>query len=228
MQINTMSKKYSYPGFFIALEGPEGSGKSTLAKKLKSYFENHQIDAIFTREPGGTNVEVCQQLRNLLLDHPGLDKKTEVLLFAANRCEHINKLILPALNDNKIVVCDRFVDSSLAYQGFARNNGYKQVLKINQFATSKLVPDLTIFIDVKPEVGLNRIKNNRKNEMNHLDNESLQFHNAVYDGYQKIIKKNKQRYVVIDGNTDPDTILKNVIAAINEKLKKGAYFYHEV
>ncbi len=223
-----MNNKFSYPGFFIALEGPEGSGKSTLSKNLEAYFKAKNINAIFTREPGGSNVAVCQELRKLLLDHPGLDKKTEVLLFAANRCEHINKLILPALNDSKIVVCDRYVDSSLAYQGFARNNGYKQVLKINQFATNKLVPDLTIFIDVKPEVGLNRIKTNRQEEMNHLDNESLQFHHAVYDGYQKIIKKNKKRYVVIDGNNDPKTILKLVIDAINKKLQKGDYFYHEV
>ncbi len=223
-----MNKKHSYPGFFIALEGPEGSGKSTLSKKLQAYLQAHHIDAVFTREPGGSEVDVCQKIRALLLDHSGLDSRTEVLLFAANRSEHVTKLIIPALTNQKIVVCDRYVDSSLAYQGFARGIGYKQVFHINQFATRKLVPDLTFFIDVTPEVGLNRIKNHRQDEMNHLDQESINFHHQVYDGYKKIISKHKRRYVVIDGTQPVDVILKQVIEAINKKLKQGAYCYHEI
>ncbi len=223
-----MNNQHSYPGFFVALEGPEGSGKSTLCKNIKEYFDSKNIDAIFTREPGASQVEVCHEIRSLLLDHKGLDSRTEVLLFAANRSEHVTKLIIPSLEDKKIVVCDRYVDSSLAYQGFAREIGYEAVYNINQFATRNLVPDLTVFIDIQPEVGLDRIKSNRSNEMNHLDQESIDFHHKVYEGYKQIIAKNKERYVIINGNQPIENIFKEVIAAMNKKLKEGKYFYHEI
>lgn len=228
LNLISMNNKIAYPGFFISLEGPEGSGKSTLAKKLKSYLKEKKIDAIFTREPGGSDVAVCNQIRSLLLDNHGLDKRTEVLLFAANRSEHITKLIIPALTNKQIVVCDRYVDSSLAYQGFARGIGYKNVLKINQFATRKLLPDLTIFIDVPPAVGLKRIENSRPEEINHLDQESLSFHETVYAGYKKLAAKNKKRFVVIDGQQPVEVIFQAVLKAINKKLAQGKHYYHEI
>ncbi len=223
-----MNKPKQQQGLFITIEGTEGSGKTSICKKLEEYFNAHNIESVFTREPGGSYVDSCQKIRELLLTHNDLDAHTEVLLFAANRCEHINKLIKPALNEGKIVVCDRFVDSSLAYQGMGREVGIKKVKEINDFAIQELEPDLTIFIDLAPEIGLERIKKFRSNEINHLDQAPLMFHQKVYEGYKLINKSNKKRIKTVEGNQKIEDIFKDIIKIINDKLKEGKYRYYEI
>lgn len=216
-------------GFFLALEGPDGSGKSTISKMIVKLLEQKSIPYILTREPGCNELEVCKDIRKLILDNnSNINPKTEALLFAANRSEHVEKIIRPALEENKFIVCDRYIDSSIAYQGFGRNLGYKNILDINMFATDHLLPDLTIFINIKPNVGLERIKRNRNDEINRLDKEEINFHQKVYDGYIKIIKKNKKRYVLIDGNKNIDEVFDEIIKEINYFIRKRAFFINEI
>lgn len=215
-------------GFFLAIEGPDGSGKSTIAKHLEELLKNKNIDYVITREPGCNDVSVCKSIRSLLLENSEMSAKTEALLFAANRSEHIEKLIKPSIKNNKFIICDRYVDSSIAYQGFGRDLGYRDVLTINNFATDELRPDLVIFIDINPEEAMKRIINHRQHEVNRLDNEKIDFHKKVYEGYKYIIKKNKKEYKIIDGQKLIDEILEEVIKNINERLKSGEFFIDEI
>ncbi len=224
-----MNKKNQIPqGLFITIEGPEGAGKTTICKMLQEYLNTHDIANVFTREPGGYQVNICQNIRQLLLENNNLDPHTEALLFAANRCEHVQQLVKPSLSEGKIVVCDRFVDSSLAYQGAGRELGIKEVEAINDFALQGLEPDVTIFIDLPPEIGLARINQFRAHEKNHLDEAPLAFHQQVYQGYQHIIKHHKKRFHVVNGQQSLEEILHTIITIINKKLKEGNYSYHEI
>src|SRR5690606_3975219 len=152
-----------------------------------------------TREPGGS--KIAEEIRNVILniDNVNMDYRTEVLLLAASRRQHLSEIIIPALNEGKIIICDRYVDSSLAYQGYARGLGIDEVFEINKYATEGILPDLTIYIDVDPNIGLARIKNNRR-KVDRLDLEKISFHQKVREGYLKIAKIFKDRIVVIDGN----------------------------
>lgn len=172
-------------GLFITFEGGECSGKTTLIKALKEYYEAKNYNTIVTREPGGT--PIAEQIRNVILDNNNvaMTSKCEALLYAASRMQHVEEKILPALKEGKLVFCDRFLDSSLAYQGYARGLGFDLVLKANQFVLDYL-PDVTILIDIKPEVALKRLST-RTDKVNRLDAESLKFHQLVYEGYEKIL-----------------------------------------
>jgi len=185
-------------GKFITFEGPDGSGKGTIIKYVKKFLEKNKIDYILTREPGG--IEISEEIREIILNkkHLNMDERTEALLYAAARRQHLIEIVMPALAKGKIVICDRFVDSSLAYQGFARGIGIDEVLKINQFAIDKLMPDLTLFLNVRPEVGLERINKSKVRKKDRLDLESIDFHKKVYEGYNKVLERYPNRITSID------------------------------
>lgn len=194
-------------GKFITFEGPEGAGKTTIQNLLKEKLEQDGYPCIQTREPGG--IEIAEQIRNVILDkrNTKMDGKTEALLYAAARRQHLVERIIPALNEGKIVLCDRFIDSSLSYQGFARSLGIEEVYQINQFAIDGVLPDITLLFDIDPEMGLRRIKKNEDREVNRLDLETLHFHKKVREGYLLLHERFPKRIVKIDANQPVEKVL---------------------
>ena len=194
---------------FITFEGPEGAGKTSVIQAIQQKLkENNNV--VFTREPGG--IEIAEKIRAIILNpaHTAMHERTEALLYAAARAQHFYEKVEPALKEGKFVLCDRFIDSSLAYQGHARGLGMEDVLSINQFAIGTRLPDITIFFDVKPEVGLARINANRQDEINRLDKENAAFHEMVYEGYQKVISKHQNRFIVVDASMPLDEVIEEV------------------
>lgn len=198
-------------GLFITFEGGECSGKTTIIKEICKALEERKISYISTREPGG--IDIAEQIRNIILDvnNTAMTEETEALLYAASRMQHLKERVLPALERGEIVICDRFLDSSLAYQGYARKLGMDSILKINHFALEHL-PDLTLFIDVKPEVALKRLAN--RNKTDRLDLEDITFHNDVYEGYDQVCKKYPERIRRIDGNQDLEKVCSDCIDVV--------------
>lgn len=205
-------------GTFITFEGGEGSGKTTIAKKVKEILQQEGYHVILTREPGG--VEIAEKIRDIIHDkkYTNMDRKTEALLYAASRRQHLVEKIIPALERGDIIICDRYVDSSLVYQGIARGIGIDEVYHMNLFATENILPKRTIFFDIKPEEGLKRIEKNKDREVNRLDLESLDFHQKVYDGYLKICDKFPERIVKIDASLDIENVLLQVLEKMREVL----------
>lgn len=205
---------------FITLEGPDGSGKTTIAKMVVETLEKLGYQVVFTREPGG--ISISEQIRDIILnkENTEMDGRTEALLYAASRRQHIAQKILPALKENKIVICDRFLDSSLAYQGVGRGIGIDEVLSINQFAIDNTMPDLTIYFDISPEVGIQRINSNKNREVNRLDLEKLSFHHRVRNGYLELAKRFPDRYVIINAALPLEEVASNALKAIKERLQK--------
>ena len=205
---------------FITIEGTEGSGKTTVAKELAKLLTTNGYEVVHTREPGGT--PISESIRNVILDknNTSMDGRTEALLYAASRRQHLVEKIWPALKEGKIVLCDRFLDSSLAYQGYARGLGYDEVLNINLFATENTYPDLTLFFVIEPEAGLQRIAKNKNREVNRLDLENLPFHQKVYDAFIELSKKFPERYVTIDASQSLEQVIKDAYNAILERLGK--------
>lgn len=203
---------------FITIEGGEGSGKTSIIKLLLEDLKKENIDAISTREPGGS--KIAEQIRNVILnvDNVNMDYMTEALLYAASRRQHLEEVVKPAIDGGKLVICDRYIDSSLAYQGYARNLGIDNVYNINMYATNGFLPDLTILIDIPPEVGLERIKKNSR-EVDRLDLEKISFHKKVHEGYLLVSKKFSSRIVIVDGNKPLDDVYKDVKKIIEERLK---------
>ena len=183
-------------GLFIVFEGGEGSGKSTMIEKVFSWLNEKNIDCIKTREPGG--IEISEKIREVILDknNINMDAKTEALLYAAARRQDLFEKVIPALEEGKIVLCDRFIDSSLAYQGYARGIGIDEIYKINEFAIGDYMPDISILFDIEPEIGLARINKDKQREVNRLDLEALEFHNMVREGYHKVFKQNNKMKMV--------------------------------
>jgi dTMP kinase len=198
---------------FITFEGPEGSGKTSVIQEVYKALKDLGYDVIVTREPGG--VTISERIRSLLLDYQdeSMDQRTEALLFAASRRQHVIEIIKPALESGKIVLCDRYIDSSLAYQGVARGLGIEEVYHLNLFAIETYIPDLTLFIDIAPETGLKRVKKNQR-AMNRLDLETLDFHQKVYEGYQTLLGIEPDRIKRIDGNTTIEEVSKQAIQMI--------------
>ena len=200
---------------FITFEGPEGSGKTTVLNQInKLLSENYNV--ISTREPGG--VSTGEEIRNILLDGENIDIRTEALLFAASRREHLVEKVIPALKNNKVVLCDRYIDSSLAYQGHARGIGIEEVKKINEFAINGLYPDLTIYLDIDVEVGRERILKNQRSQ-NRLDKETLTFHQKVIEGYKTLIKTNPERFKVVDATQNIESVVSDTYEIILSYLK---------
>lgn len=207
-------------GLFITLEGGEGAGKTTIANAVIDKLSTIGIETLYTREPGG--IKIAEKIREVILDrdHTEMDCRTEALLYAAARRQHLVEKVKPAMDEGRIVLCDRFVDSSIVYQGYARGIGMDEVREINQFAIEGFMPDLTIFFDIKPEIGLARIAANDSREVNHLDLEGLAFHELVYEGYKKQAKMNPERIVSVDATNSVETLTDEVCALILSKLNK--------
>ena len=206
---------------FITFEGPDGSGKSTIIKKVYEKLINDGFDIVLTREPGGT--PIAEKIRDIILDNSNvaLDARTEALLYAASRRQHLVEKIRPALKEGKIVLCDRFLDSSLAYQGGGRNLGVQNVLNINLFATENTYPDLTLFFDIDPELGLKRVSQDKKRVADRLDNENENFHEKVYSTFKEIVKTNSQRIITIDASKSIEEVTECAYKTIKEKLKNN-------
>lgn len=203
---------------FITFEGPDGSGKSTVIKKVYELLVKDGYEIVLTREPGGT--PIAEKIRDIILDNSNqaLDPRTEALLYAASRRQHLVEKIWPALKEGKIVLCDRFLDSSLAYQGGGRSLGIDNVLNINLFATENTYPDLTLFFDVSPEVGLARVSKDKKRIADRLDNETENFHDKVYETFKKIVREHKDRIISIDASKPIEEVVKNAYEIIKAKL----------
>lgn len=204
-------------GLFITFEGNDGSGKTTISRMAYERLKEAGYPVIYTREPGG--IEIAEQIRHIILDpeNTAMDARCEALLYAASRRQHLVEKVLPALAENKIVLCDRFIDSSLAYQGVARNIGIDEVLKINEFAIEGHMPYATIFLSVSLETGLQRVSS--RGNLDRLDQESMEFHMNVAAGYEIVKERFKERMHIIDANNDVDQVLKDTLSALEEIMK---------
>ncbi|WRP06667.1 dTMP kinase [Rossellomorea aquimaris] len=207
-------------GLFITVEGPEGAGKSTILTKIFNRLLKEGFDVIQTREPGG--ISIAEQIREVILNtgNTEMDKRTEALLYAAARRQHLVEKVIPALEEGKIVICDRFIDSSLAYQGNARGIGMQEVMNINQFAIEDKMPDLTLYFDIDPEEGLKRIAKHNGREVNRLDLESVDFHTLVREGYQKLMKQYPDRIQVIDASQSKEAVFDEAYGIVTDYLNK--------
>ena len=209
-------------GLFITVEGPDGAGKSTLVKKLNKKLQDVlTVPFIATREPGGS--DIAEKIREVIidLDNKEMDAKTEALLFAASRRQHIIETIQPALNRGEVVLCDRFVDSSIAYQGAGREIGVEEVATLNQFATENLTPDLTLYLDVDAQIGLNRIGHKNSNrKKDRLELEEVSFHNRVRDAYLVLLDNNADRMALIDATKSPNEVLEAAWTVLKNELIK--------
>lgn len=204
--------------YFITLEGGEGSGKTTALKKLAERLTADGFEVVTTREPGG--IEIAEKIREVILDrmHTAMDARTEALLYAAARRQHLVERVLPALQAGKIVLCDRFVDSSLAYQGHARGLGLDDVLAINEFAIEGHMPELTLYFDVNPKTGLARIDLDQGREFNRLDEESLAFHYKVREGYLLLLGRYPERMQLINAENELDEVVADAYEALQRFL----------
>ncbi|MCK7486530.1 MAG: dTMP kinase [Bacillus subtilis] len=205
-------------GKFVTFEGTEGSGKTSIIAQIEAYFKTKGYPVLSTREPGG--IRISEKIRDILLDksHTEMDPRTEALLFAASRRQHLVEKIAPALAQGMLVLCDRYVDSSLVYQGIARGLGVDEVFAINKFAIEDAMPDLTIFIDVTPDVGLARVFKNKNREVNRLDLEQRDFHKMIYDGYHRLMRAYPDRIVGIAGERPITDVAADAIRLIEKTL----------
>lgn len=202
---------------FITFEGPEGSGKTSILAKLKEKFANEGTDIITTREPGGG--VISEEIRKIILnkEHTLMDPWTEVLLYIASRRQHLVEKVFPELKTDKVIICDRFSDSTLAYQGYGRKLDINKINSIQDMAFDNFKPNLTILFDVSPEVGLQRIQQ-RQSENDRLDKETLEFHQLVYQGYHEIAKNNPERIKVVDASKSFDEVLGEVYQIIKQYI----------
>ena len=208
-------------GLFITIEGNDGSGKSTVIQSLKEQLAKLNLEVCYTREPGGSYV--AEKIREVILDNDNIamDDKTEALLYAASRRQHLKETVFPALEEGKIVVCDRFIDSSLTYQGIARGLGVDEVLNMNMFATEGFMPHLTIYLLVDPKIGLER-KSHQK-ELDRLEHEKLEFHEKVYNGYLMLADRFKDRVRIVNGNVTIEEECKAVNDIILSFIKERGF-----
>lgn len=209
-------------GMFITFEGPEGAGKTTILNKLKDILQEQGYKVLQTREPGG--ISISEQIREVLLnkENGAMDERTEALLYAAARRQHLVEKVLPALEEGTMVLCDRFIDSSLAYQGYARGLGVDAVYQINRFAIGETMPNLTLYFDIDPKEGLARIQANEDREVNRLDMEKLSFHEKVREGYLMLVDRFPERMKVVEASASIEMVLEKSLAIIQDYVKKQA------
>ncbi|MCK8625034.1 dTMP kinase [Apilactobacillus xinyiensis] len=209
-------------GKFVTFEGPDGAGKTTVMNEVLEVLKKDLAEnLVLSREPGGNNIS--EQIRNIILnpDNTSMDYRTEALLYAASRRQNITQTILPAIKQGKLVLCDRFLDSSIAYQGGGRGIGDDLILKMNQFATEGFEPDLTLYFDIPVSVGLARIAKNRSDsEIDRLDQETKSFHERVHAAYKKIISNDSGRIKVIDATQPIDKVVAETLKIIQDFYKK--------
>jgi len=211
-------------GFFMTIEGGEGAGKTTILRGIADWLEARGWHVVVTREPGG--IPIAEKIRDVILDraHTDMDARTEALLYAAARRQHLVQKVEPALAAGAAVLCDRFVDSSLAYQGHARGLGIEEVWSINRFAIGGRMPDLTLYLDVTPEIGLTRIRSAGGREINRLDLEDLSFHRKVREGYLLLADRHPDRFVTIDAEQPPERVLEQALQETDKRLKGFSRF----
>ena len=207
-------------GLFVTIEGVEGCGKTTIGKMIVDKLISDGYEVIYTREPGG--IEIAEQIRKVILDvnNTNMDARTEALLYAASRRQHLVEKVIPALKENKVIICDRFVDSSLAYQGHARGLGIEKVYEINKFAIDTVMPDLTLLFDLDPKLGLERINANKSREVNRLDLEKLEFHKLVREGFLIIENLEPNRVKKVDASKTIEEVFNDAYSIISEALKR--------
>ena len=205
-----------HKGLFITFEGNDGSGKTTISKKVYEALLEKGYPVIYTREPGG--IEIAEKIRTIILDpnHTAMDARCEALLYAASRRQHLIEKVLPALETGKIVLCDRFIDSSLAYQGIGRGIGIDEVLKINQFAIESYMPDATFFLRVSLETGMQRV--NARGNLDRMDLEANDFHCRVSEGYEKVKEMFAERMIEIDAEADMETVFQATLDKCEELI----------
>ena len=202
---------------FITLEGPEGSGKSTQALMLAQFLSDNGFSVVTTREPGGTSIGY--QIRGVLHDvaNEEMESETEFLLYSASRAQLVREVIRPALLESKVVLCDRYADSSIAYQGYGRGLDLETLLAVTEFATGGLVPDLTLLLDIDVEQGLSR-RIDGDEEMNRLDLQEIAFHQRVRDGYHQLAAAGPERWVLVDAGRRPEEIQRDLRRIVLERL----------
>jgi dTMP kinase len=205
-------------GWFITLEGPEGSGKTTQLRQLTTWMHAEGFDPVVTREPGGT--PIGEVIRDLLHDcgHTAMASETEILLYSASRAQHVAEVIRPALESGRIVLCDRYSDSTYAYQGYGRGLCLEDLRRITAFATQGLTPDLTLYLDVLPEIGLRRREQSGE-ALNRLDREALAFHRRVREGYLMLMAEDPARWRRVDATGPVDEVQKQLREIVLASLK---------
>lgn len=210
------------PSIFITFEGPEGSGKSTQIKLLQQYLTGRGISVVVTREPGGT--PAGDRIRSVLLDKDcgSLEPETELFLMLAQRSEHLRKVILPALQAGKTVLCDRYFDSSMAYQGYARGLQPDRVRSIHEAFLPGFLPDLTVLLRISPEKGLDRARHGGNKQLDRIESEALAFHQRVLAGYDSVAAEEPERFVVVEAEGEPETIFAHIIAGLSSRYPELA------
>ncbi|KRK99073.1 dTMP kinase [Companilactobacillus futsaii] len=206
-------------GIFISFEGPDGAGKTTALEKLLPLLkERTDKEVVLSREPGGSII--AEKIRKIILDihDEEMDPRTEALLYAAARRQHLVDAVLPALDEGKVMLSDRFVDSSIAYQGGGRQIGTKEVGEINDFAIDGHLPDLTVYFNITPEVGLSRIRKDHEGAMDRLEKEALSFHQRVYDSYIEIVKNNPDRIKAVDASQPVEKVVADALDVIIKRF----------
>ncbi|MDE3840511.1 dTMP kinase [Bacillus methanolicus] len=206
-------------GVFITVEGPEGAGKTTIIGMLADELEKEGHKVLKTREPGG--IEIAEQIRKVILDknNTAMDPRTEALLYAAARRQHLVEKVKPALESGMIVLCDRFIDSSLAYQGYARGLGIEDVFSINRFAIEEMMPELTLYFDIEPELGFKRINQHKGREVNRLDLETMEFHQKVREGYLLLMERFPERIYKIDASRTMKEVCEQAMSKVKQLLE---------
>ena len=205
-------------GFLVSLEGPEGAGKTSVLEALIPILEDRGVEVLTTREPGG--VLIGEKIREVILDpsHTEMDPKTELLLYIASRRQHLVEKVLPALAAGKLVIMDRFIDSSVAYQGFGRGLDKDAIDWLNEFVTDGLKPDLTLYFDIEVEEGLARIAANSDREVNRLDMEGLDLHRKVRQGYLSLLEREGNRIEKIDASLPLDQVIENTQQLLFDRM----------
>ena len=203
-------------GLFITFEGNDGAGKTTICKMVQEALQQQGYEVIYTREPGGS--KIAESIRNILLDveNTNMDARTEAILYAASRRQHLVEIVQPALDAGKIVLCDRFIDSSLAYQGVGRGLGIEEVYALNQFAIDSMMPDQTIFLSVDMETGAKRM--NIRGDKNRLDLEADTFHQKVRQGYETLMEMYPERIVKVDARDEVDVVFQRTMNEIKKVI----------
>ena len=203
-------------GLFITFEGPDGSGKTTVATAVCEKLKEKGFEVVHTREPGG--IGISEDIRNIILDpkNVSMDAKTEALLYAASRRQHLVEKVFPAVKQGKIVICERFLDSSLAYQGYGRQLGFDEVLSINMFAIDNTYPDMTIYLDIDEQAGLDRLVDREFKDR--LDQESIDFHHRVSEGYREVLRRFKDRIRIVDASKSLDEVVDQSLNLVLELI----------
>jgi dTMP kinase len=203
-------------GFFITFEGGEGAGKSTLIYRLDTELTRQGYSVFCTREPGGT--ALGEQIRQMILHSPlKISAQAELLLFLADRAQHIYEFIEPALNQGKVVLCDRFNDSTVAYQGYARSLGMEKVQALCQLVCGSLIPNVTFYLDVEPKEGMERATKQQRT-LDKMEQEKIDFHARVREGFLQIAQSNRKRIILVDASKTEEVVFRTVLKAIEEKI----------